>query len=209
MRTDPLAFELPPKLGLKIQSHRLLTAHEVRAKSNGVVSRAETFVASSGEPVVGGLFCPHIFGALERIPTERDRRRTRWGHLEFSSEIPHPTGVGAMVALPVLPPFYHPMVKLADGRYATSDLNDHYRRLISAGQTLVEVSGSASKVAVASIAETIAQLFENEWRPSFTIGPNKRTLVSLRSMLRRATDEQEVRDLFLAMGLGVEFESVT
>jgi DNA-directed RNA polymerase subunit beta' len=44
--------------------------------------------------------------------------------------------------LPVIPPDLSPMVQLTGGRFATSDLNDLYRRVINRNNRLEEINGS-------------------------------------------------------------------
>jgi DNA-directed RNA polymerase subunit beta' len=96
-----------------------------------------------------------------------------------------------MTVLPVLPPDLRPMVQLDGGRYASSDLNDLYRRVINRNnrlQYLLEIS--APSVIVRNekrmLQEAVDALIDNEMRKGVTTTATtggKRLLKSLAAML--------------------------
>ena len=91
--------------------------------------------------------------------------------------------------LPVLPPDLRPMVQLDGGRFATSDLNDLYRRVINRNNRLKKlVELGAPDVIVRNekrmLQEAVDALIENGKRGKAVQGPKQRDLKSLTAMLR-------------------------
>ena len=130
------AVGLETDLRAEHPSLRVVTPAEIRARSHGEVRLAETLDAEDAA-VAGGLLCPAIFG-------EGDERFRRFGHIELARPVAHPwfrslaaheTSV-VLDVLPVAPAGIRPIVPLGDGRYATSDLNDLYREVITANAAL-------------------------------------------------------------------------
>jgi DNA-directed RNA polymerase subunit beta' len=94
-----------------------------------------------------------------------------------------------MDALPVLPPDLRPMVQLDGGRFATSDLNDLYRRVINRNNRLKKlVELGAPEVIIRNekrmLQEAVDALIENGKRGKAIQGPKSRDLKSLTAMLR-------------------------
>lgn len=94
-----------------------------------------------------------------------------------------------MDALPILPPDLRPMVQLDGGRFATSDLNDLYRRVINRNNRLKKlVELGAPEVIVRNekrmLQEAVDALIENGKRGKAIQGPKSRDLKSLTAMLR-------------------------
>ena len=92
-------------------------------------------------------------------------------------------------ALPVLPPDLRPMVQLDGGRFATSDLNDLYRRVINRNNRLKKlVELGAPEVIIRNekrmLQEAVDALIENGKRGKAIQGPKARDLKSLTAMLR-------------------------
>ena len=90
--------------------------------------------------------------------------------------------------LPVLPPELRPMVQLDGGRYATSDLNDLYRRVINRNNRLKKlIELGAPDVIVRNekrmLQEAVDALIENGKRGKAAIGARSRELKSLTAML--------------------------
>ena len=92
-------------------------------------------------------------------------------------------------ALPVIPPDIRPMVQLDGGRFATSDINDLYRRVINRNnrlQKLMELQ--APDIIIRNekrmLQEAVDALFDNGRRGRPVTGPNNRPLKSLSEMLR-------------------------
>jgi DNA-directed RNA polymerase subunit beta' len=91
--------------------------------------------------------------------------------------------------IPVLPPDLRPLVALEAGRFATSDLNDLYRRVINRNNRLQRLLDlNAPDIIIRNekrmLQEAVDALFDNGKRGKTITGPNKRPLKSLSDMLR-------------------------
>jgi DNA-directed RNA polymerase subunit beta' len=94
-----------------------------------------------------------------------------------------------LTVIPVLPPDLRPLVPLDGGRFATSDLNDLYRRVINRNNRLKRlVELNAPEIIVRNerrmLQEAVDALFDNGRRGKTITGPNKRPLKSLSDMLK-------------------------
>ncbi len=92
-------------------------------------------------------------------------------------------------ALPVIPPEIRPMVQLDGGRFATSDLNDLYRRVINRNNRLKKlIELEAPNIIIRNekrmLQEAVDALIDNGRRGRPVTGPNNRPLKSLSEMLR-------------------------
>ena len=91
--------------------------------------------------------------------------------------------------LPVIPPDIRPMVQLDGGRFATSDLNDLYRRVINRNNRLARLLElGAPSIIVRNekrmLQEAVDALIDNGRRGRSVTGPNNRALKSLSDMLK-------------------------
>lgn len=91
--------------------------------------------------------------------------------------------------IPVLPPELRPLVPLDGGRFATSDLNDLYRRVINRNNRLKRLMElNAPEIIIRNekrmLQEAVDALFDNSKRGRVVTGANKRPLKSLSDMLR-------------------------
>jgi DNA-directed RNA polymerase subunit beta' len=91
--------------------------------------------------------------------------------------------------IPVIPPDLRPLVPLDGGRFATSDLNDLYRRVINRNNRLKRLQElNAPEIIVRNekrmLQEAVDALFDNGRRGKTITGPNKRPLKSLSDMLK-------------------------
>ncbi len=91
--------------------------------------------------------------------------------------------------IPVIPPDLRPLVPLDGGRFATSDLNDLYRRVINRNNRLKRlIELSAPDIIIRNekrmLQESVDALFDNGRRGRTITGPNKRPLKSLSDMLK-------------------------
>ena len=91
--------------------------------------------------------------------------------------------------IPVLPPDLRPLVPLDGGRFATSDLNDLYRRVINRNNRLKRLLElNAPEIIIRNerrmLQEAVDALFDNGRRGKTITGPNKRPLKSLSDMLK-------------------------
>jgi DNA-directed RNA polymerase subunit beta' len=94
-----------------------------------------------------------------------------------------------MEVIPVLPPDLRPLVPLDGGRFATSDLNDLYRRVINRNNRLKRLQElNAPDIIIRNekrmLQEAVDVLFDNGRRGKTITGPNKRPLKSLSDMLK-------------------------
>jgi DNA-directed RNA polymerase subunit beta' len=94
-----------------------------------------------------------------------------------------------MTVLPVLPPDLRPLVPLDGGRFATSDLNDLYRRVINRNNRLKRLLDlSAPDIIVRNekrmLQEAVDALLDNGRRGRAITGSNKRPLKSLADMIK-------------------------
>ena len=94
-----------------------------------------------------------------------------------------------MDVIPVLPPELRPLVPLDGGRFATSDLNDLYRRVINRNNRLkrlieLKAPGVIIRNEMRMLQESVDALFDNGRRGRAIRGPNKRPLKSLSDMLK-------------------------
>ena len=94
-----------------------------------------------------------------------------------------------MNVIPVIPPDIRPMVQLEGGRFATSDLNDLYRRIINRNNRLRRLLDlGAPEIIVRNekrmLQEAVDALIDNGRRGRPVTGPNNRPLKSLSDMLK-------------------------
>ncbi|KFI25542.1 DNA-directed RNA polymerase subunit beta' [Paenirhodobacter enshiensis] len=94
-----------------------------------------------------------------------------------------------LTVLPVIPPELRPLVPLDGGRFATSDLNDLYRRVINRNNRLKRlIELRAPDIIVRNekrmLQESVDALFDNGRRGRVITGTNKRPLKSLSDMLK-------------------------
>jgi len=129
----------------------------------------------------------------ETIATTKGQRKTRaLKRLKvvnaFLSTKNSPLGM-VLDAVPVIPPDLRPMVQLDGGRFATSDLNDLYRRVINRNNRLKRLLDlGAPEIIVANekrmLQESVDALFDNGRRGRAVTGPGNRPLKSISDMLK-------------------------
>ena len=94
-----------------------------------------------------------------------------------------------LTVLPVIPPDIRPMVQLDGGRFATSDLNDLYRRVINRNNRLKKMMEIGAPDMIIKnekrmLQEAVDALIDNGRRGKALSGPSNRDLKSLSAMLR-------------------------
>ncbi len=94
-----------------------------------------------------------------------------------------------LTALPVLPPELRPLVSLDGGKFAVSDVNDLYRRVINRNQRLKRlIELEAPEIIVRNekrmLQESVDALFDNGRRANAVKGANKRPLKSLSEIIK-------------------------
>ncbi|QGH70436.1 DNA-directed RNA polymerase subunit beta' [Pseudactinotalea sp. HY158] len=92
-------------------------------------------------------------------------------------------------AIPVIPPDLRPMVQLDGGRFATSDLNDLYRRVINRNNRLKRLLDLGAPEIIVNnekrmLQEAVDSLFDNGRRGRPVTGPGNRPLKSISDMLK-------------------------
>lgn len=92
-------------------------------------------------------------------------------------------------SIPVIPPELRPMVQLDGGRFATSDLNDLYRRVINRNNRLKRLLDLGAPEIIINnekrmLQEAVDALFDNGRRGRAVTGPGNRALKSLSDMLK-------------------------
>ncbi|WP_296181047.1 DNA-directed RNA polymerase subunit beta' [uncultured Mobiluncus sp.] len=100
-----------------------------------------------------------------------------------------PASAMVLDSIPVIPPDLRPMVQLDGGRFATSDLNDLYRRVINRNNRLRRLQDlNAPDIIVNNekrmLQEAVDALFDNGRRGRPVTGPGNRPLKSLSDMLK-------------------------
>src|SRR5690625_2821979 len=129
----------------------------------------------------------------EIIETGRGQRKTRaLKRLKvvnaFLTTDNSPEGM-VLDAVPIIPPELRPMVQLDGGRFATSDLNDLYRRVINRNSRLKRLLELGAPEIIVNnekrmLQESVDSLFDNGRRGRAVTGPGNRPLKSLSDMLK-------------------------
>ncbi len=129
----------------------------------------------------------------EIIKTGKGQRKTRaLKRLKvvnaFLTTSNSPTGM-VLDAVPVIPPDLRPMVQLDGGRFATSDLNDLYRRVINRNNRLKRLLDLGAPEIIVNnekrmLQEAVDSLFDNGRRGRPVTGPGNRPLKSISDMLK-------------------------
>jgi len=129
----------------------------------------------------------------ETIQTGKGQRKTRaLKRLKvvsaFISTGNSPAGM-VLDCVPVIPPDLRPMVQLDGGRFATSDLNDLYRRVINRNNRLKRLLDLGAPEIIVNnekrmLQEAVDSLFDNGRRGRPVTGPGNRPLKSISDMLK-------------------------
>ena len=129
----------------------------------------------------------------EIIATGKGQRKTRaLKRLKvvnaFITTTNSPAGM-VLDAVPVIPPDLRPMVQLDGGRFATSDLNDLYRRVINRNNRLKRLLDLGAPEIIVNnekrmLQEAVDALFDNGRRGRPVTGPGNRPLKSISDMLK-------------------------
>ena len=154
-----------------------------------------------------GIGAEAVREMLKRLDLAREREQMRADLLETSSEAKRKKLVKrlkmvetflesgnrpewmVLEVIPVIPPELRPLVPLDGGRFATSDLNDLYRRVINRNNRLKRlIELRAPDIIVRNekrmLQEAVDALFDNGRRGRVITGANKRPLKSLSDMLK-------------------------
>ena len=132
-------------------------------------------------------------GLRETIQTSKGQRQARaLKRLKVASAFRRSTNRPewmVLEAIPVIPPELRPMVQLDGGRFATSDLNDLYRRVINRNNRLKRLLDLGAPEIIVNnekrmLQEAVNALFDNGRRGRAVTGPGNRPLKSLSDMLK-------------------------
>ena len=174
---------------------QLLTEREYREKRAEFGTR---FHAAMGAEAVQELLNnvdldAEIAELKEELKTAQGQKRTRairrLDILDAFKESGNKPGWMVMDVIPVIPPDLRPMVQLEGGRFATSDLNDLYRRVINRNNRLKRLLElNAPRIIVQNekrmLQEAVDALIDNGRRGRPVTGPGNRPLKSLSHMLK-------------------------
>ena len=160
-----------------------MDADRVHTLSAGEVKKPDTLNYRTMKPEKLGLFCDDIFG------------NDRFGHIDLGTPVRHVWLLGdtklsslTMSAILVMPRELRPLAKLPDGRFATSDVNDLYRRVINRNNRLKRLMElDAPEIIIENekrmLQEAVNALFDNERLDDKRVtGPDRRTLKSIGGM---------------------------
>src|SRR6195256_5464471 len=180
-----------------LKQHQLLSEHEYREARE--TYGADAFVAKMGaEAVREGLAKVDLqkqIDALQIGMTETKSKQIRKKIAKrikliqaFLTNKSRPEWM-ILTVLPVIPPDLRPLVPLEGGRFATSDLNDLYRRVINRNNRLKRlIELNAPDIIIRNekrmLQEAVDALFDNGRRGRAITGPAKRPLKSLSDMLK-------------------------
>src|SRR3982075_2291577 len=139
------------------------------------VSLKEVIAVAKGQRKAKAIKRLKVISAFNR--TNEDGRRVN-----------SPMGM-VLRAVPVIPPDLRPMVQLDGGRFATSDLNDLYRRVINRNNRLKRLLDLGAPEIIINnekrmLQEAVDALFDNGRRGRPVTGPGNRALKSLSDMLK-------------------------
>ena len=178
-----------------LMKKQLLSEREYREKRMEFGTR---FHAAMGAEAVQELLNnvdleAEIAELKEELKTAQGQKRTRairrLDILDAFRESGNKPGWMVMDVIPVIPPDLRPMVQLEGGRFATSDLNDLYRRVINRNNRLKRLLElNAPRIIVKNekrmLQEAVDALIDNGRRGRPVTGPGNRPLKSLSHMLK-------------------------
>ena len=178
-----------------LEKKQLLTEREYRDKRD---EYGQGFNAKMGAEAVKELLsqvdlAQEVAELKEDLKTAQGQKRTRairrLDILDAFLESGNDPAWMVMDAIPVIPPDLRPMVQLEGGRFATSDLNDLYRRVINRNNRLKRLLDlNAPNIIVQNekrmLQEAVDALIDNGRRGRPVTGPGNRPLKSLSHMLK-------------------------
>src|SRR5438094_904864 len=185
----------------------IASSDTMRSWSKGEVKNPETINYRTFKPEKGGLFCEAIKKLLSEIDLnklnkelEKAMGATKSKQIRkklakrlklvqgFQSSRARPEWM-ILEVLPVIPPDLRPLVPLEGGRFATSDLNDLYRRVINRNNRLKNLLMLKTPDVIIRnekrmLQEAVDALFDNGRHGRAVTGAGNRPLKSLSDMLK-------------------------
>ncbi len=180
-----------------LKLHQLLSEHEYREARE--TYGADAFVAKMGaEAVREGLANVDLQKQIDALQIAMTETKSKQIRKKMAKRIKL---LGAFLAnkvrpewmiltvLPVIPPDLRPLVPLEGGRFATSDLNDLYRRVINRNNRLKNLLGLKTPEVIIRnekrmLQEAVDALFDNGRHGRAVTGAGNRSLKSLSDMLK-------------------------
>jgi DNA-directed RNA polymerase subunit beta' len=193
-----LLFELQPRQLISEMEHRVLNELVAVCESHLEGDYGDLFQAGLGAAAIEEILFQIDLDELalelrkeidERRGARRSRAVKRLGVVEaFRNSKNRPEWM-VLHVLPVLPPELRPMVQLDGGRFATSDLNDLYRRVINRNNRLRRIIDINAPESIVNherrlLQEAVDALIDNSRRSRPVTGSNRRPLKSLSDMLK-------------------------
>jgi len=197
-RACELLFELQPKQLISEMEHRALNELMAVCEARLDASLGDVFKAGLGAAAIKEILSQIDLDELalelrkeiaERRGARRSRAVKRLRVVEAFHKSKNRPEWMILDVVPVLPPELRPMVQLDGGRFATSDLNDLYRRVINRNNRLgriIEINAPESIVNHERrlLQEAVDALIDNSRRSRPVTGSNRRPLKSLSDMLK-------------------------
>jgi len=180
-----------------LKQNQLLSEHEYREARE--TYGAEAFVAKMGAEAVREALCKVDLAAqVEQLQQGMTETKSKQIRKKIAKRIKLLQGLAAsksrpewmiLTVLPVIPPDLRPLVPLEGGRFATSDLNDLYRRVINRNNRLKNLlSLKTPEVIIRNekrmLQEAVDALFDNGRHGRAVTGAGNRALKSLSDMLK-------------------------
>src|SRR5881392_3444318 len=180
-----------------LKQNQLLSEHEFREARE--TYGAEAFIAKMGaEAVRDALARVDLGKRIDLLQVATTETKSKQIRKKLARRIKLLQGLQSsksrpewmiLTVLPVLPPDLRPLVPLDGGRFATSDLNDLYRRVINRNNRLARLLElKAPEIIVRNekrmLQEAVDSLLDNGRRGKAMTGANKRALKSLADMIK-------------------------
>jgi DNA-directed RNA polymerase subunit beta' len=180
-----------------LKQHQLLTEDDYMRYQEEFGD--DSFTAEIGAEAIRGLLmaidlekeADKLRGELADNPSEMKAKKAskRLKIIEAFQESGNKPEWMILTVVPVIPPELRPLVPLDGGRFATSDLNDLYRRVINRNNRLKRLMElRAPDIIIRNekrmLQEAVDALFDNGRRGRIITGANKRPLKSLADMLK-------------------------
>ena len=184
-------------VGTPLKLHQLLSEHEYREARE--TYGADSFVAKMGaEAVRDALARVDLAGSIEALQQGMTETKSKQIRKKIAKRIKllqaflthkvRPEWM-ILIVLPVIPPDLRPLVPLEGGRFATSDLNDLYRRVINRNNRLKNLLQLKTPEVIIRnekrmLQEAVDALFDNGRHGRAVTGAGNRALKSLSDMLK-------------------------
>ena len=175
-------------------------------RSDIILEREERLCAAYDKGFLGGIGAEGVYSLLQRIDLEDlvgtlreeiaessgQKKRKLVKRLQIAEDFRKSASSPewmVLSVLPVIPPDLRPMVQLDGGRFATSDLNDLYRRVINRNNRLKKLQElRAPDIIIRNekrmLQESVDALIDNGRRGKAVLGAGNRPLKSLTDLLR-------------------------